>query len=146
MGNSMVTVKWAEKRLVAVLTTIHSDEVVVVERRTRLSDAGHEVIQKPKAIVEYNQYMGGVDRADQFLSYYRFSHCTVKWYWWRHAFSYLFDLVVVISYVVGGPAVPPDQLSPWTAGPRTSCPGGHPVLGRKSAASKGCPPQYNKDT
>ena len=31
--------------------------------------------------------------------------------------------------VVGGPAVPPDQMSPRTHGPRTSCPARHLVLG-----------------
>ena len=30
---------------------------------------------------------------------------------------------------VGGPCVPPDQLSPQTCGPRTSCPPGRVVLG-----------------
>jgi len=30
---------------------------------------------------------------------------------------------------VGGPAVPPDQMSPRTCGPRTSCPPRHLVLG-----------------
>ena len=31
--------------------------------------------------------------------------------------------------VVGGPAVPPNQMSPRTHGPRTSCPARHLVLG-----------------
>jgi len=35
----------------------------------------------------------------------------------------------IFRYVVGGPAVPPDQMSPRTRGPRTSCPPGHLVLG-----------------
>lgn len=30
---------------------------------------------------------------------------------------------------VGGPVVPPDQLSTWTRGPRTGCPPGRVVLG-----------------
>ena len=36
---------------------------------------------------------------------------------------------VSCSHVVGGPRVPPDQLSPRTCGPRTSCPPGRVVLG-----------------
>ncbi len=32
------------------------------------------------------------------------------------------------STVVEGPAVPPDQMSPRTRGPRTSCPPGHVVV------------------
>ena len=81
-----------------MLTTIHKDDVVAVERRSQQSDTGRELVQKPKAIVEYNKYMGGVDRADQFLSYYRFSHRTVKW--WRRAFFFLLDMAVVNSYVL----------------------------------------------
>ena len=46
--------------------------------------------------MEYNKYMGGVDRADQFLSYY--IHRTVKW--WRRAFFFLLDMAVVNSYVL----------------------------------------------
>ena len=34
---------------------------------------------KPNCIVEYNKYMKGVDRADQYLSYYSFVRKTVKW-------------------------------------------------------------------
>ena len=45
---------------------------------------------------------------------------------------------------VGGPAVPPGQLSPQTCGPRTSCPPGLVVLGpavpRTRSPRTGCPP------
>ena len=55
-------------------------------------------MEKPEAIIEYNKYMGGVDHADQLLSYYGFPHRTVKW--WRRAFFYLFDAAVVNSYIM----------------------------------------------
>ena len=42
--------------------------------------------------------MGGVDKSDQLLSYYGFSHRTVKW--WRRGFFHLIDLAVVNSYVL----------------------------------------------
>ena len=42
--------------------------------------------------------MGGVDKSDQLLSYYGFSHRTVKW--WRRAFFHLIDLAVVNSYIL----------------------------------------------
>ena len=38
-----------------------------------------EVIRKPKVISEYNMYMGGVDKGDQLITYYGFSHRTSKW-------------------------------------------------------------------
>jgi len=37
-----------------------------------------EEVSKPAVIQEYNTYMGGVDKGDQLVSYYPFSHSTVK--------------------------------------------------------------------
>ena len=81
-----------------MLTTIHSDDVVVIQRRSRVVPSGREVIEKPLAITEYNRYMGGVDRADQLLSYYGYSHRTIKW--WKRAFFFLFDMAVVNAYLL----------------------------------------------
>jgi len=36
-------------------------------------------IKKPYAVVQYNKFMKGVDRADQYLSYYSVLRKTVKW-------------------------------------------------------------------
>jgi len=49
-------------------------------------------------IDQYNMYMGGVDKADQLLSYYSFSHHTVKW--WRCVFFHLVDNAVVNAYIL----------------------------------------------
>ena len=38
---------------------------VQVERRSRRVPGGREIVEKPQAVVEYNKYMGGVDRGDQ---------------------------------------------------------------------------------
>ena len=91
---SMLAIKWMDKRLVTVLTTIHDDSVVEVERRSRHAPGGTERIEKPQAVAEYNHYTGGVDTADQLLSYYGFSRRTVKW--WRRVF-FLLDMAVVNS-------------------------------------------------
>jgi hypothetical protein len=37
------------------------------------------VIKKPHAVVQYNKFMKGIDRADQYLSYYSVLRKTVKW-------------------------------------------------------------------
>ena len=93
----MTAIKWMDKRPVIVLTTIHNDDVASVERRCRKAPGGREEVEKPVAIFQY-KYMGGVDMADQLLSYYSFAHRTVKW--WRRAFFYLIDMAVVNSYVL----------------------------------------------
>ncbi len=94
----MLAIKWADKWEVTVLTTIHGDSDVPVERRSRHVPGGRETVLKPQAIVQYNKYMGGVDHADQLLSYYGFGHRTVRW--WRRAFFFLLHMAVVNSYVL----------------------------------------------
>jgi len=74
----MLDIKWRDKCVVTVLTTIHGNEVVTVERCNRHAVGGVEAVEKPLAVSEY---MRGVNTADQLLSYYGYSHCTVKW--WR---------------------------------------------------------------
>ncbi len=76
----MLAIKWVDKRVVKALTTIHNDSKVAVERRSRNATGGPEIVQKPLAIVEY-KYMGGVDHADQLLSY-GFGHRTKKVRYW----------------------------------------------------------------
>ena len=96
--DSMAVIQWRDKRLVSLLSTVHHDTPVQVERRCRSAPGGRDVVEKPEAVVEYNKYMGGVDRGDQLLSYYGFPHRTVKW--WRRAFFFLFDAAVVNSYIM----------------------------------------------
>ena len=53
---------------------------------------------KPQAVNEYNKYTLGVDRMDQRLSYYQFTHKSVRW--WRKVFFWMLDVAVVNSYVL----------------------------------------------
>ena len=50
---------------------------------------------------------------------------------------------ILLIYGVGGPAVPPDQMSPRTRGPRTRCPPGHVVLGPDVPRQDGMSPPFN---
>ena len=95
VDDDMNVVQWHDKRVVSILSTLHDDSPVAVERRTRRAQGGREVVEKPEAIVEYNKYMGGVDRGDQMLTYYGYPHRTVKW--WKRA---LFDAAIVNSYIM----------------------------------------------
>ena len=98
LDKSMLVIKWMDKRPVIMLTTIHSDDVISSERRSKRAEGGREKVEKPVVVAEYNKFMGGVDKADQFLSYYGFSHRTVRW--WRRAFFFLLDMAVVNSYII----------------------------------------------
>ena len=60
----LLIIKFHDKKVVHMLTTIHTEETQRVQRqaqRQRNQDAQH----KPVAVVQYNRYMGGVDKQDQ---------------------------------------------------------------------------------
>ena len=76
IDDSMMALKWMDKRQVTMLSTIHDDSVVTKQRRTRHAPGGREDMRKPSVVEEYNKYMGGVDKDDQLLSYYGFTHRT----------------------------------------------------------------------
>ena len=98
MDKSMMALKWMDKRPVTMLSTIHDDSMTTKIRRKRRREGEKEEILKPVVVDQYNQFMGGVDRSDQLLSYYGFSHRTVKW--WRRAAFHLLDMAVVNTYVL----------------------------------------------
>ena len=58
--NSMLFIKWRDKRDVLMLSTFHDDTFIEKKRHTR--HTGVEVIQKLKVVEEYNLHMGGVDK------------------------------------------------------------------------------------
>ena len=100
-------IQWMDKRPVTLLTTFHDSSSI---QRTRHAENGQEVITitKPAAITEYNQFMGGVDKSDQFLSYYTFHHRTLKW--WKRAAFHLLNLVCVNAYIIYCESRPRNKL------------------------------------
>ena len=54
--------------------------------------------EKPTIVAEYNQYMLGVDKMDQLVSYYSFLHKSVKW--WRKVFFGSLEVATVNSYIL----------------------------------------------
>jgi len=57
-----------------MISTLHSANIVeCVNKRTKKKS------MKPIRIREYNKFMKGVDRADQYLSYYSILRKTKKW-------------------------------------------------------------------
>ena len=74
-GDVMVQV-WKDKRLVRMISTIHDATIVNSGRKDRKTSME---IKKPYSIIQYNKFMMGVDRADQYLSYYSILRKSVKW-------------------------------------------------------------------
>ena len=98
IDDDVMALKWMDTRPVAMLTTVHDDSVVTKQRRTRSVQGGVEDICKPVVVECYNEFMGGVDTGDQLLSYYGFSHRTLKW--WRRAFFHLIEVAIVNAYIM----------------------------------------------
>ena len=93
----ILSLQWMDKRKVTVISTLHNDDMVS-KRRIRLTSDGIEEIMKPKVISDYNTHMGGVNKADQLLSYYSFTRRTMKW--WKRVFFHLVDVAIVNSYIM----------------------------------------------
>ena len=54
--------------------------------------------EKPTVVADYNQYMLGVDKMDQLISYYSFLHKSIKW--WRKVFFWILEVAAVNSYIL----------------------------------------------
>eukprot|EP00731_Ephydatia_muelleri_P013715 Em0007g1025a len=90
--------KWKDKRVVSLLTTIHDESMVTKSRRMKGAPNGIQVIDKPYGIDEYNKYMGGVDKAGQLVQYYGYNNFSKKW--WKRVFFHMLDVTLVNAYIV----------------------------------------------
>jgi len=61
---------------VRMLGTIHDATIVNEGRKDRKTNME---IKKPYAVSQYNKFIKGIDRADQYLSFYSVLRKTVKW-------------------------------------------------------------------
>jgi Transposase IS4/DDE_Tnp_1-like zinc-ribbon len=62
--DKLLAFKWKDKRDVHILSTVHGSTMDQLRSRT------NEEVVKPSAVVSYNMSMGGVDHADQSMTYY----------------------------------------------------------------------------
>ena len=73
----MVLLIWKDKKLVHMVTAIHNTTIASTGKEDRRTD--HQ-ITKPTCILEYNKYMKGVDRSNQYLANFNILQKTRKWY------------------------------------------------------------------
>lgn len=73
-SNGILVGKWKDKRDVVYITSEFTNEMDVHTTRR-----GEEK-EKPIPILEYNKYMGGIDRQDQMNAYYPCERKTLRWY------------------------------------------------------------------
>ena len=59
-----------------MISTIHDATIINKGRKDRKTNME---INKPYAVVQYDKFIKGIDRADQYLTYYSVPKKTVKW-------------------------------------------------------------------
>jgi hypothetical protein len=69
----VLLVSWMEKKIIIVISTMHSAEMVEIPTKFGKKR------MKPVCIEDYSQHMHGVDTADQYLASYPFIRKTYKW-------------------------------------------------------------------
>ncbi|KAI4481910.1 hypothetical protein M0802_013850 [Mischocyttarus mexicanus] len=90
----MAAIKWKDKKVVVMLTTMHDLSFVQAGKKNRYTG---EKSLKPTAVVDYNQHMGGVDVGDQMLSKLHTVRRCKKSY--KKMFFYFIDMMLN-TYVI----------------------------------------------
>lgn len=91
----LLGVKYQDRKTVLLMSTIE-DAVMVETGKTNWG--GTEPITKPRVVMAYNKYMGGVDRADQMLSYTPLKMKTFKW--WKRVWFHLLNVAMMNAFLI----------------------------------------------
>ena len=86
-NGDIVAVHWKDKRDIFAASSFHGTSKRLLKRH------GKEDICKPELICDYNCFMGGVDKCDQFLSYYNLGRKCKKW--WKKVFFRMVELCII---------------------------------------------------
>jgi len=78
-----------------MISTIHDATTVNKGRKDRNTNME---IKKPYVVVQYNKFIKGVDRVDQYLTYYSVLKKTVKWS--KKVVLYLLNCVLFSEFFV----------------------------------------------
>ena len=87
---------WKDKRIINFLSTIHIAEADVRVPRVHI-DGTRANITSPPCLPDYQQFMRGVDMADQRIGYYNVGRHSKKW--WKGVFSYGIEVAALNSFI-----------------------------------------------
>ena len=76
----MTAFAWHDVKRVHVLSSVDNIGTTRTQIRSGKEPTGFRNVEKPSSIVDYNKFMGGVDRFDQLASYNNYPHRSYKWY------------------------------------------------------------------
>ena len=110
----LLCVIWKDTRDVMLLSTMHAATGDDTVQRHAEENGTHVILQVPvpPAVVDYNSFMGGVDKCDQFCTYYTIKHKRKKW--WKVIF-WCVNINIANTRILyrqsHPPAIGPAQLS-----------------------------------
>ena len=85
-------IKYLDKKPVYLLSTLYTSENVRTRHRAQ------EIFHRPKVVVKYDKFMGGVDRSDQMVANSKVDLKTLKW--WKKVFFHVLSIAVLNSYIM----------------------------------------------
>ena len=94
-NKSLLACKYSDRKIVYLLSTAETAVITPTGKKNR---ATGELLKKPSIVIQYDKYMGGVDRADQMLNYTPFPGKTMKW--WKRLFFHLVNMAVMNAYLL----------------------------------------------
>lgn len=94
-SNHLLAVKWKDRRDVVMLTNMHEDHMVTLDK---VDFKSKEPIKKPAPVVDYNANMGAIDRSDMMLSSTECARKTIKWY--KKLFFHMVDLALLNAHAL----------------------------------------------
>lgn len=109
-NNSLTIVKWREsksKKPCVMLTSLHNGQLVETGKQKKNRDGSTVVVRKPSCVVDYNKYMGGVDKSDQMVNDYGNARKTLKWS--NKLFFHLVDIACLNAFQLFLKRIQPDN-------------------------------------
>ena len=75
---------WKDKKIVSMVTTNNNASTEFVTKKVKSKKKGNtvyekQIVRKPRAIIDYNKNMKGVDFFDQMIRYYSFARRSSRW-------------------------------------------------------------------
>lgn len=99
MSGDVSICKWKDRgtKCVTVCSNMHNGSGIGNVLRTS-KIGSREVVPCPESIVDYNKFMGGVDRFDQRMATYNIAWKSRRW--WMKLFFYFTDAAIVNTYIL----------------------------------------------
>lgn len=94
--DGVICFKWQDTKEVLLMSNCHKNVIGTADRRQK--DGTLKTFDCPEAIVFYNEFMGGVDKSDQYSTYYDIDRKSNKW--WKRVFHRLLQIAVSNSWIL----------------------------------------------